>query len=155
VGIPQRGEPGSSTTDGTALESVQAKWQSDLNGEAKAAQIRWQTAVENAFASAQERAAESLNDRANGLLLAIQQGAERLNGTFRASAAEVAEASIARRKHCANRCKRKRSARKQPAARAIETSERLEQTCSSLETVQEHALTRYSIAGGRCVKPAP
>jgi len=126
-----------------ALESVQAKWQSDLNGEAEAAQIRWQTAVENAFASAQERAAESLNDRANGLLLAIQQGAERLTGTFRASAAEVAEASDRQAQALRESLQAQTQRAEAAAARAIETSERLEQLAARLETVQEHALTRF------------
>ena len=126
-----------------ALGSVQAKWQSDLNGEAEAAQMRWQTAVESAFASAQERAAESLSDRANGLLLAIQQGAERLTGAFRTSATEIAETSDRQAQALRESLQAQTERAEAAAARAIETSERLEQLAVRLETVQEHALTRF------------
>jgi hypothetical protein len=126
-----------------ALGSAHAKWQSDLAGEAEAAQMRWQAAVDNALAAAQERAAGSLNEKAKGLLAAFQQEAERVGGAFHASATEVAETSDrqaqARRELLQAQTERAEAA----AVRAAETSERLEQLAARLETVQEHALTRF------------
>jgi hypothetical protein len=126
-----------------ALEAAQAKWQSEIAGETEAAQMRWQIAVENAFAAVQERAAGSLNERANGLLAAIQQEADRLGGALRASAAEVAENSQREAQGLRELFHAQTERAETAAARAAETSERLEQLAARLETVQDHALTRF------------
>jgi hypothetical protein len=126
-----------------ALGAAQAKWQSELAGETETAQMRWQAAVDNAFAAAQERAAGTLNQRANGLLSAIQQEAERLDGSFRASAAEVAENSDRHAQGLRESLQAQTERAEAAASRAAETSERLEQLAARLETVHEHALTRF------------
>lgn len=126
-----------------ALGSAQAKWRSDLAGEAEAAQARWQTAVDNAFVAAQERAAGSLNERTEGLLAAFQQETERVGGAFRASAAEFTEKSERQAQGLRESLQTQSERAESAAARAAETSERLEQLAARLETVQEHALTRF------------
>jgi hypothetical protein len=126
-----------------ALGSAHAKWQSDLAGEAEAAQMRWQAAVDNALAAAQEQAAGSLNEKANGLLAAFQQEAERVGGAFHASATEVAEKSDRQAQGRRELLQAQTERAEAAAARAAETSERLEQLAARLETVQEHALTRF------------
>jgi hypothetical protein len=126
-----------------ALGSAHAKWQSDLAGEAEAAQMRWQVAVDNALAAAQERAAGSLNEKANGLLASFQQEAERVGGAFHASATELAEKSDRQAQERRESLQAQTERAESAAARAAETSERLEQLAARLETVQEHALTRF------------
>jgi hypothetical protein len=126
-----------------AIGSAHAKWQSDLAGEAEAAQMRWQVAVDNALAAAQERAAGSLNEKANGLLAAFQQEADRVGGAFHASAAEVAEKSDRQAQALRESLQAQTERAETAAARAAETSERLEQLAARLGTVQEHALTRF------------
>jgi hypothetical protein len=126
-----------------ALGSAQAKWQSDLAGETEAARVRWQTAVDNAFAAAQERVAGSLNEHANGLLSAIQQEAERVGGSFRASAAEVVEQSGRQAQGLRESLQMQTERAEAASTRAAETADRLEQLAARLETVQQHALTRF------------
>jgi hypothetical protein len=126
-----------------ALGSAHAKWQSDLAGEAEAAQMRWQVAVDNALAAAQERAAGSLNEKANGLLASFQQEAERVGGAFHASATELAEKSDRQAQERRESLQAQTERAESAAARAAETSDRLEQLAARLETVQEHALTRF------------
>ena len=125
------------------IAAAQAKWQSDLAGEADAAQARWQIAVDSAFAAAQERAAGTLNERANGLLSAFQQEAERLGGNFRTSAAELSEKSDRHAEGLRETLQAHTMRAEAAASRAAETSERLEQLAARLETVQEHALSRF------------
>jgi hypothetical protein len=126
-----------------ALDSAQAKWRSDLAGETEAAQVRWQTAVDNAFAAAQERAAGSLNEHANGLLSAIQQEADRVGGSFRASAAEVVEQSGRQAQGLRESLQTQTERAEAASARAAETADRLEQLAARLDTVQQHALSRF------------
>jgi hypothetical protein len=128
---------------GAVLASAQEKWQRDLAGEAEAAQTRWQAAVDNAFAAAQERAAGSLNERANGLLSAFQQEAERLGGTFHTSAADLAEKSERQVQGLRESLHAQTERVEAATARAAATSEHLEQLAARLETVQEHALSRF------------
>jgi hypothetical protein len=123
--------------------SAQDKWQRDLASEAEAAQTRWQIAVDNAFAAAQERAAGSLNERANGLLSAFQQEAERLGGTFRSSATDLAEKSERQAQGLRESLQAQTARAEAATARAAVTSEHLEQLAARLETVQEHALSRF------------
>jgi hypothetical protein len=125
------------------IAAAQAKWQSDLAGEAEAAQARWQTAVDSAFVAAQDHAAGALNERANGLLSAFQQEAERLGGNFRASAAELSEKSDRHAQGLRETLQAQTERAEAAASRAAETSERLEQLAARLETVQEHALSRF------------
>jgi hypothetical protein len=126
-----------------AMGSAQAKWQSDLAGETEAAQVRWQTAVDNAFAMAKERAAGSLNEHANGLLSAIHQEADRVGGSFRASAAEVVEQSDRHAQGLHESLRTQTERAEAASARAAETADRLEQLAPRLDTVQQHALTRF------------
>ncbi len=126
-----------------ALGSAQAKWQSEMAGETEAAQVRWQTAVDNAFAAAQERAAGSLNEHANGLLSAIQQEAERVGSSFRASAAEVVEQSGRQAQGLRESLQTQTERAEAASTRAAETADRLEQLAARLETVQQHALSRF------------
>jgi hypothetical protein len=125
------------------MADAQAKWQSDLANEAEAVQTRWQTAVDSAFAAAQERAAGTLNERANGLLSAFQQEAERLAVNMRTSAAELSEKSDRHAQGLRETLQTHTERAEAAASRAGETSERLEQLAARLETVQEHALSRF------------
>ncbi len=125
------------------LTSAQAKWQSDLTGETEAAHTRWEIAVENAFATAQERAAETLNERANGLLAAFQQESERLGGSFRASAAEVTEKSDRQAQGVRELLQAQIERAEAATTRAAETFERLDQLAARIETVQQHALVGF------------
>jgi hypothetical protein len=125
------------------LGSTQAKFQSDLASEAEAAQTRWQIAVENAFSGAQERAAGSVNERANALLAAFQQEAERLGGAFRASATELTEKSDRQAQTVRELLQAQTERAEAASARAMEISERLEQLAARLETVQQHALAGF------------
>src|SRR5258708_17926604 len=136
-----RNEAQQHTTD--TIAAAQAKWQSDLAGEADAAQARWQIAVDSAFEAAQERAAGTLNERANGLLSAFQREAERLGGNFRTSAAELSEKSDPHAEGLRQTLPAPTIRAEAAASRAAETSERLEQLAARLETVQEHALSRF------------
>jgi hypothetical protein len=125
------------------IADAQAKWRSDLAGEAQAAQTRWQMAVDSAFVAAQDRAAGALNERANGLLTAFQQETERLGANFRASAAELSEKSDRDAQGLRETLQTHTERAAAAASRAAETSERLEQLAARLETVQEHALSRF------------
>jgi hypothetical protein len=125
------------------IGAAQAKWQSYLAGEAEAALARWQSTVDSTFAAAQERAAGGLNERANALLSAFQQEAERLGGNFRASAAELSEKSDRQAQGLQESLQAHTERAEAASTRAAETSERLEQLAARLETVQEHALTRF------------
>jgi hypothetical protein len=125
------------------IGAAQAKWQSYLAGEAEAALARWQSTVDSTFAAAQERAAGGLNERANALLSAFQQEAERLGGNFRASAAELSEKSDRQAQGLQESLQAHTARAEAASTRAAETSERLEQLAARLETVQEHALTRF------------
>jgi hypothetical protein len=125
------------------IAAAQAKWQGDLAGEAEAVQTRWQIAVENALAAAQDRAASALNERANGLLSAFQQEAERLGGDFRLSAAELSEKFDRHAQGLRETLQANTERAEAAASRAAETSERLEQLAARHETVQEHALSRF------------
>jgi hypothetical protein len=125
------------------IAAAQAKWQGDLAGEAETVQTRWQVAVDHAFAAAQDRAATALNERANGLLSAFQQEAERLGGDFRLSAAELSEKSDRHAQGLRETLQANTVRAEAAASRAAETSERLEQLAARLETVQEHALSRF------------
>jgi hypothetical protein len=126
-----------------SLGSAQTKFQGDLAVETEAAQTRWQMAIDNAIAGAQERATGSVNDRANALLSAFQQEAERVNGAFRTSAADVTEKSD-RQSQTVRELLQAQTERAEAAnARAAETCERLEQLAARLETVQQHALTGF------------
>jgi hypothetical protein len=126
-----------------SLGTVQTKFQADLAGETEAAQSRWQIAVDNAFAAAQERAAGSVNERANALLSAFQQEAEGVSGTFRASAADVIEKADRQAQTVRELLQAQTERAEAASARAAETSERLEQLAARLETVQQHALTGF------------
>jgi hypothetical protein len=125
------------------IAAAHAKWQSYLAGEAEAALTRWQSTVDSTFAAAQERAAGGLNERANTLLSAFQQEAERLGGNFRASAAEISEKSDRQAQGLQESLLAQTVRAEAASMRAAETSERLEQLAARLETVQEHALTRF------------
>jgi hypothetical protein len=125
------------------IAAAQAKWKGDLAGEAEAVQTRWQVAVDNAFAAAQDRAASALNERANGLLSAFQQEAERLGGDLRLSAAELSEKFDRQAQGLRETLQANTERAEAAASRATETSERLEQLAARLETVQEHALSRF------------
>jgi len=125
------------------IGAAQAKWQSYLAGEAEAALARWQSTVDSTFAAAQERAAGGLNERANALSSAFQQEAERLGGNFRASAAELSEKSDRQAQGLQESLQAHTERAEAASTRAAETSERLEQLAARLETVQEHALTRF------------
>jgi hypothetical protein len=125
------------------MAAAQAKWQGDLAGEAEAVQTRWQVEVDNAFAAAQDRAASALNERANELLSAFQQEAERLGGDFRLSAAQLSEKSDRHAQGLRENLEANTERAEAAATRAAETSERLEQLAARLETVQEHALSRF------------
>ena len=125
------------------IGAAQAKWQSYLAGEAEAALARWQSTVDSTFAAAQERAVGGLNERANALLSAFQQEAERLGGNLRASAAELSEKSDRQAQGLQESLQAHTGRAEAASTRAAETSERLEQLAARLETVQEHALTRF------------
>jgi hypothetical protein len=125
------------------IAAAHAKWQSYLAGEAEAALSRWQSTVDSTFAAAQERAAGGLNERANTLLSAFQQEAERVGGDFRASAAEILEKSDRQAQGLQESLLAQTVRAEAASTRATETSERLEQLAARLETVQEHALTRF------------
>jgi hypothetical protein len=122
---------------------AQAKWQSYLAGEAETALARWQSTVDSTFAAAQERAAGGLNERANALLSAFQQEAERLGGALRASAADISEKSDHQAQGLREALQAHTERAEAATTRAAETSERLEQLAARLETVQEHALSRF------------
>jgi len=125
------------------LADAQAKWRSDIAAEAEAAQARWQIAVDNAFAAAQERAAGALNERANALLSAFQQEAERFSTNLRASAAELSEKTDRQVQVLLDALQAQTARAEAAAIRAAEISEHLEQLAARLETVQEHALSRF------------
>jgi hypothetical protein len=125
------------------IGAAQAKWQSYLAGEAEAALARWQSTVDSTFAAAQERAAGGLTERANALLSAFQQEAERLGGAFRASAADISEKSDRQVQGLREALQTHTDRAEAATTRAAETSERLEQLAARLETVQEHALSRF------------
>jgi hypothetical protein len=127
----------------SALKAAQAKWQTDLAGEVEAAQMRWQIAVDNAFSSAQERAASSVGERTNALFSAFQQEAERLGSSVRASAAEVAEKSERQVQNLRDSLQAQSERAETAAARATGTSERLEQLAARLETAQQQALIGF------------
>jgi hypothetical protein len=127
----------------SALKAAQGKWQTDLAGEVEAAQMRWQIAVDNAFSSAQERAASSVGERTNALFSAFQQEAERLGSSVRASAAEVAEKSERQVQNLRDSLQAQSERAETAAARATGTSERLEQLAARLETAQQQALIGF------------
>jgi hypothetical protein len=127
----------------SALKAAQAKWQTDLAGEVEAAQMRWQIAVDNAFSSAQERAASSVGERTNALFSAFQQEAERLGSSVRASAAEVAEKCGHQVQNLRDSLQAQSERAEAAAARATGTSERLEQLAARLETAQQQALIGF------------
>jgi hypothetical protein len=127
----------------STLADARAKWQTDIAAEADAAQMRWQIVVDNAFAAAHERAAHPLNERANALLSAFQQEAERLGTNLRSSAAELSEKTDRQAQVLLEALQAQTTRAEAASIRASEISERLEQLAARLETVQEHALTRF------------
>jgi hypothetical protein len=127
----------------SSFASAQGNWQTHLLGEMEAAQTRWQIAVDNAFAGAQERAAGSLNERANALASEFQQEAERLGGAFRQTAAEVGSQSEQKVAGLRESMRAHTERMEGALARAGEASERLENFSARLETVQQQALSGF------------
>jgi hypothetical protein len=126
-----------------ALASAQSTWQSHLAQETEAAQARWQTAVDGALSAAQERAAGSLNERANTLLSQFQQESERLTGTFREAANGAASQSEQQLAGLRESLQTHGDRVEAALARAAEASERLEQLSVRLEMAQQQALIGF------------
>jgi len=127
----------------SSFASAQENWQAHLTGEVEAAQMRWQMAVDNAFAGAQERASSLLSERANALTSEFQRETQSLGHTLHKTAEETANRS---ERHVAGlqESMQAHTARMEGAlTRAGEASERLENFAARLETVQHQALSGF------------
>jgi hypothetical protein len=124
----------------SSFAPAQENWDAHVNGEIEAAQARWQIALDNAFAGAQERAAGLLNERASALASEFHREAERLGGALHQAATDAGNQSG---RHIAElQASTEAHAERLEGAltRAGEASERLENFSARLETVQQHAL---------------
>lgn len=125
------------------LSNTQDTLQDHFAGEMDAVQARMQIAVDNAIASAQIHAADSLNGHANGVLAQFQLETELLQAGFRDSAVI---ASSERDLHLAalRDATRSEAANVEATlARASEALARLEQFPERIEAAQQHALAGF------------
>ncbi len=127
----------------SSFTSAQENWRAHLTGEVEAAQTRWQATVDSAFAGVQERAADSLNERANAIATELQRETQRQSVALNATAAEAASRSeqhvAGLRESMQGHTERMEGA----LARAGEASERLENLSARLETVHQQALSGF------------
>jgi len=126
-----------------ALASAQSASQAQLVGELEAAQSRWREALESTLAETQDRAAAGLNEQARTWMAQLQDEMARHATAARDSATnaalEVDQRMAALRDSLQEQTQRLESV----LAHAAETSQRLEQHSSQLESVQQHALTGF------------
>jgi hypothetical protein len=126
-----------------ALASAQSSWHGHLTGEIAAAQTRLQIAVEQALATAQERAAGSLSEHANTLLPQLQQEAERLAGALREAATGAAGQAEQQLSGLLESIQKQIERMETARVQASEASERLEHLSARLELVQQQALSGF------------
>jgi hypothetical protein len=127
----------------SSFEPARENWQAHLNGEVEAAQARWQVAVDTAFASAEERAAGLLNERASTLVSEFQREAEQLGGALHQAATD---AGMQCGRHIAGlqESTEAHTERLEGAlTRSGEASERLENFTARLETIEQQALDGF------------
>jgi hypothetical protein len=125
------------------LATARDKWRADLGVEIEAAQARWNTAVEAAFAAAQERSSGSITEHANALLSAYHQETDHHTSNLRAAAAELSEKSERQQGSLRASLLAQTEHAQAAAAKATETVEKLEQHSARLDNVQQHALTNF------------
>src|SRR6266404_7816882 len=127
----------------TALASAQSASHAHLANELEAAQSRWREALESTLAETQDRAAAGLNEQARTWMAQLQDEMARHATAARDSATnaalEVDQRMAALRDSLQEQTQRLESV----LAHAAETSQRLEQHSSQLESMQQHALTGF------------
>ncbi len=126
-----------------ALASAQSSSQSQLVSELEAAQARWRAAIESTLAEAQDRAAGGLNEHARTCLAQLQDEMVRHSTAARESAGNAALETEQRMAALRDGLQEQTQRLESVLAHAAETSQRLEQHSSQLESVQQQALAGF------------
>jgi hypothetical protein len=126
-----------------AAASAQANWQSHLNAELEAAQGRWQITLENSLAASHQSATGAMSERADALVSALQQEAERHSKMLRHDAEEARAQSDQHHAGIRESLQALVDQMQGALARANEASERLDNFSARLETVQQQSLSGF------------
>lgn len=126
-----------------ALASAQSATQSQLASELQAAQSRWREALESTLAETQDRAAAGLNQQARTWMAQLQDEMVRHATVARESAANAGLETEQRMTALRDSLQEQTQRLESVLAHAAETSQRLEQHSSQLESVRQHALAGF------------
>jgi hypothetical protein len=125
------------------LSAMQQNWQRYLGDEADATMARVQIAVDNAIATAQLQAAESLNEHANGVLVQFQMEADQLHAGLRDTAAVVSAESELRFTALRDAANSESERMEETLSRASNALAKLDAFPARIESAQQHALTSF------------
>jgi hypothetical protein len=126
-----------------ALASAQSATQSQLASELQAAQSRWREALESTLAETQDRAAAGLNQQARTWMAQLQDEMVRHATVARESTANAGLETEQRMTALRDSLQEQTQRLESVLAHAAETSQRLEQHSSQLESVEQQALAGF------------